>query len=480
MQFQSLGDIIGGKFTRIRTFLKYLDPINFSGNVNPFSNEPSITEVELPRDIYYIDRKELENQSVLKYNLVSILDLENLSLPSRTILANKCPFEYRGEGCLYEYNRRITEKHSGIYGQVQNPPVRITLPLEAPPVATENDELFLNTILTGNRSRMEFSGINYFLYTGNNGNQWAFTNFTLNGGTASQCTQALNDGSTATTVITSQAGQHMVTLSSTEPKEITCVLLNSSSTINSNYRIQFYNNNSSSWNNVRDISGNAVLWNLSGSPAGTYKIHFPSRGFHSGWRFFSAVGSDNAGTAFTELNFSGQFRIGDSGAWVTGASYQTGDFTFLENYGIKYYFVCITEHTSDVFNSPPNRKYWAADVCAKTINSCRLRWQKNPYFRPVIWPKTKGGWNHFDFLRRYRITGIRSYGTAFDFRRLAIPNWWISGDLENDGRPEPWPRRPDVHNPNSPYSHGLPKDLTGYYLNGLLPFGGFPGVDQIK
>jgi lambda family phage minor tail protein L len=478
MQFQSLGDIVGAKFTRIKTFLKYLDPLNFSGNINPFSNEPSVTEIELPRDIFYVDRKETENKDTLKYSLVSILDLENLTLPGRTLLANKCPFEYRGEGCLYEYNKRITSIHSGVYGEVTNPPVKITLPLEAPPVATENDELFLNTILSGEGARARFSGINYFLFTGSY-NQWAFTNYALFG-TAVECAQRLNDGSTATTAITSNAAQQIITLSSTTPTEITCIRLNSSSTINNNYQIQYYSNYASSWNNVSDISGYDLVWNLNGSPPGTYKIHFPSKGYHSGWRFISTT--SNAGTALTEFNFSGQFRIGDSGMWQTGSFYQNGDFIFLENHGIKYYFVCISGHTSDIFNTPPNKKYWGADSCSKTIHSCRLRWQKNPYFRPVVWPKSRGGWDHWDALRRYRITGNRGiyFGSAFDFRRLNFPSWWRTGDLEANGNPASWPRRPDVHDPWSYYAHGLPKDMTGQYLNGLLPFGGFPGLDQIK
>jgi lambda family phage minor tail protein L len=479
MQIQSLGDIVGGKFTRIRTFLKYLDPLNFSGNNNPYSDDPSITEIELPRDIYFVDRKELENKNVLKYDLVSILDLENLTLPGRTLLANKCPFQYRGEGCLYEYNKRIEPIHSGVYGYVLNPDKRITLPLEAPPVATENDELFLNTILSGVQSKQRFSGINYFKHTGtNNWADWTFTNYTLNAGTSAQCATALNDNNIAVTAITSTAAQQIVQLSSQIPAEVTQVSLTSTSTINNDYQIQYYSNISSSWNPVSDISGYSLAWNLNGNPAGSYKITFPSRGIQTDWRLISTT--TNAGTAFSELNFSGQYRIADNGNWTTGVFYTTGDFVFLENNQIKYYFVCLNNHTSDVFNNPPNRKFWAADTCSKTINACRLRWQKNPYFRPVVWPMSRGGWDRLSTYRRYRITGFQAYGSAYDFRRLLMPSWYVTGSALEDGRPASWPRRPDVHDPWNYYSHGLPKDATGEYLNGFLPFGGFPGLDQIQ
>ena len=41
-----------------------------------------------------------------------------------------------------------------------------------------------------------------------------------------------------------------------------------------------------------------------------------------------------------------------------------------------------------------------------------------------------------------------------------------------------FPRRPGAENPSSEISHGIPKDANGNYLNGFLPFGGFPGTNQ--
>ena len=40
MQIQSLGDIVGAKFTRIKTFLIYLDGSNFSEGYNPYNPNP--------------------------------------------------------------------------------------------------------------------------------------------------------------------------------------------------------------------------------------------------------------------------------------------------------------------------------------------------------------------------------------------------------------------------------------------------------
>jgi lambda family phage minor tail protein L len=482
MQIESLGDIVGCKFTRIRSFLKYLNSSNFSNGINPYTDDTSIVEIELPRDIYYIDRKNIETRSKLEFTLASILDVENVNLPGRMILGSRCPFQYRGEGCLYEYNTRKTNIHSGIYGQVTNPGVRIHLPLEAPPVATDNDELYLGTIFTGLADQLRFSGISYrSVGAGNYGNlnQWSFTNYTLGGaGTDLAAATILNDGSTVVVGATSQASIGTVQLILNTGVEITRIRIASRTTFTNNYQVQ-YSPDAGIWQTVRNISGEDLTWALNGNVSGTYLLDFPSRGNHTGWRIITT--NSSAGTQISELNFSGQFRIGDQGLWNTGISYQRGDYTYLEKDGIKYYFVSITGHTADVFNTPPNRSYWGSDSCSKTIYGCNLRWLKNPYFRPVLWPTTREGWDRDGFIRRYQITGTGNppgpnggVDAPSNIRRLITPPWYKTG--AQDG----WPRRPDVHDPNSPYAHGIPKDISGEYLNGFLPFGGFPGVEKIS
>ena len=121
-QIRKFGDVIGAKVTRIRTFAKFLDVDNFlkvdsSGNVNtsfltnmasenlgeiPQGFEPD-PYAELPRDIYFIERKVSENKAMLKYQLASSLDLEGLTLPKRVIFADRCMFQYRGPGCWYQH-----------------------------------------------------------------------------------------------------------------------------------------------------------------------------------------------------------------------------------------------------------------------------------------------------------------------------------------------------------------------------------------
>lgn len=168
------GDIIGAKVTRRRTFAKYLDWENFEfassptpTGKRPFS--PRIQELpdgyepdpnaELPKDVYFIERKTAENKRTIAYQLSSILDLEGVKIPRRVIIADKCNFSYRGPGCWYQHIERGVENQGVKYvngeyvGGQQNVPVLqkaelnttdMKLPNLAPPVATDKDELIGN------------------------------------------------------------------------------------------------------------------------------------------------------------------------------------------------------------------------------------------------------------------------------------------------------------------------------------------------
>jgi lambda family phage minor tail protein L len=125
---KSIGDIIGVSVKRRRTFLKYLDAVNFKSgggiiNDDNFTIDPD-PYAELPQDIYYVDRKTRENKNILEYELSSILDIENIKLPLRTLYSEACTFEYRGEGCSYL-------EGTDIYGNIKN---------SGAPVATDKDE----------------------------------------------------------------------------------------------------------------------------------------------------------------------------------------------------------------------------------------------------------------------------------------------------------------------------------------------------
>lgn len=136
VQLSKLGDLSGSKVTRIRTFYKYLDAFNFiNGNPNADPN------AEFPRDVYYIDRKSNENKNTIEFELASIFDVEGIQLPARRVLADRCPWQYRGEGCMYESGDNRVEYVHGAVGVSR-------LPSDAPPVATEQGDL-ISSLLPG-------------------------------------------------------------------------------------------------------------------------------------------------------------------------------------------------------------------------------------------------------------------------------------------------------------------------------------------
>jgi lambda family phage minor tail protein L len=82
-------DLQGAKFIRHRTLSQFLDAANFPSNQNPFGTPSSSTE--LPQEIYFIDRKSLENRDIVQFELVSSLDLEGVSAPKRQVTRKDFP-----------------------------------------------------------------------------------------------------------------------------------------------------------------------------------------------------------------------------------------------------------------------------------------------------------------------------------------------------------------------------------------------------
>jgi len=152
-----LGDIIGAKVTRRRTFAKYLDWDNFQVATAesrlaelPDGYEPD-PNAELPRDIYYIERKTAENKNTIQYQLSSILDLEGIKIPRRTIISDKCNWHYRGPGCWYQH-REGTEDPIPILEKADLRTGDINLPTDAPPVANDKDERIAGLLDTDQRT----------------------------------------------------------------------------------------------------------------------------------------------------------------------------------------------------------------------------------------------------------------------------------------------------------------------------------------
>ena len=152
-RLKQLNDLAGVKVTRRRVFAKYIDGFNFE-NISKedlagkgFAPDPNM---QFDPDIYYVDRKSLENKSVIQFELGSIIDVEGIKLPGRAIYAKRCPFTYRGWGCLYEYR---ANRVSFIHGTSTDS----TLPPSAPPVANSKDEKIQDIL--GGATKITYVGV---------------------------------------------------------------------------------------------------------------------------------------------------------------------------------------------------------------------------------------------------------------------------------------------------------------------------------
>jgi lambda family phage minor tail protein L len=93
---RTLDDLVGAKVNRKRTFMKYLDAVNFADG-----NRLADPNVFFDDDVFYIDRKVSENASFIEFELSSNWDVEGLKVPKRQIIQNICPWSYRSSECSY-------------------------------------------------------------------------------------------------------------------------------------------------------------------------------------------------------------------------------------------------------------------------------------------------------------------------------------------------------------------------------------------
>lgn len=87
------------KIVRKRTFVKFLDDINFDGG-NPWGEADFSAEIS--NDTYLIGQKIAENKLFVEFELASPLDLENFEVNNRLVLSRYCSWHYRAQGCNYD------------------------------------------------------------------------------------------------------------------------------------------------------------------------------------------------------------------------------------------------------------------------------------------------------------------------------------------------------------------------------------------
>jgi lambda family phage minor tail protein L len=175
---RSVGDIIGLEITRKRTFLKYLDAVNFKSYGGIINDDDFVIDpdpyAQLNPDIYYVDRKLKENKNVLQYELSSILDLENIKLPLRTLYSEACSFDYRGDGCEYGNNIYNNQLNGGI-PVANDKDESISSLLNIGSLSAGNPVLWTKAAdvaySKGNYVYVELNGIKYFFVSKTNNNK---------------------------------------------------------------------------------------------------------------------------------------------------------------------------------------------------------------------------------------------------------------------------------------------------------------------
>ena len=84
-------DLQGAKVIRRRTLSKFLDEVNFPSNINPYKVGSVDPTAELPREVYFIDTKSIENREIVQFELVSSFDLSGVFAPKKLVTRDDFP-----------------------------------------------------------------------------------------------------------------------------------------------------------------------------------------------------------------------------------------------------------------------------------------------------------------------------------------------------------------------------------------------------
>ena len=74
-------DLTGATVTRIRNLARFLDAVNFPGDINPYGTPDNTAE--FPQEIYKIDRKSAENRDIVSFELAAVFDIAGIRAPQR-------------------------------------------------------------------------------------------------------------------------------------------------------------------------------------------------------------------------------------------------------------------------------------------------------------------------------------------------------------------------------------------------------------
>ena len=84
-QTTPFSDLSAAKVTRRRTLARFLDEENFPSNINPYKVGSVDPTAEMPKEIYFIERKITENRDIVQFELISTFDLAGIGAPKKLV-----------------------------------------------------------------------------------------------------------------------------------------------------------------------------------------------------------------------------------------------------------------------------------------------------------------------------------------------------------------------------------------------------------
>ena len=84
-------DLQGAKLIRRKTLSRFLDEINFPSNINPYKVGSVDPTAEMPKEIYFIDKKIVENRNIVQFEMVSSFDLQGVFAPKKLVTQDDFP-----------------------------------------------------------------------------------------------------------------------------------------------------------------------------------------------------------------------------------------------------------------------------------------------------------------------------------------------------------------------------------------------------
>jgi len=400
-------NLVGAKVVRKRTFVKFLDAVNFSGGVHPYGSADANAGLE--DQVFFILRRSSETRAMVEFELASPLELENVNFPKRIVMSRYCSFHYRGNGCKYggapvadENNRRLsaaTDLRSGLLRRIYQgtsitagtaPTNSATFASGIAALTCGSGDSIVNalSLITSDYFYVEFFG--YIKIAKGQQGEYAFAI------TADDAAELIIDGKT---IVGEYGGGPAWDINANPPPgsgvntwqstayTSTRVFLNEGY-----HRVLYrYYENTGTGESILPYYMLPGTTNWVAVSTSSYYYDTNEYQYLTNTQSFSA----NMQLAKTvALDEDTLLYSSNKGLWKTNATYKVGDSVYVENHNIKVakrdinavpnwtplekYYICILDHTSSASKSPYfNKTYWVADQCSKTLSGCKLRFGMN-------------------------------------------------------------------------------------------------------